>query len=123
MFKSSPAFSGFSVNNIAQARDFYKKTLGLDTDEPMGQLRLKLATGGTVFVYEKPDHIPATYTVLNFPVPDVDKAVDELTKLGIRFEQYPPTTDAKGIARDNGGPTIAWFKDPAGNFLSVISQD
>jgi catechol 2,3-dioxygenase-like lactoylglutathione lyase family enzyme len=120
----SPAFSGFSVNDLAAARRFYEETLGLRTS-PLGMdglMRLELGGGGFVLVYAKDDHTPATFTVLNFPVPDVEKAVDELTGRGVRFEQYEnPPTDEKGIMRA-GGPLIAWFTDPAGNVFSVIQQ-
>jgi predicted enzyme related to lactoylglutathione lyase len=124
MLKNSTAFSGFSGNDIAQEKKFYAGTLGLDVSEAHGILTLRLAGGHNVIIYPKPNHVPATFTVLNFPVDDVDVAVDELKKRGVRFEQYDlPNfkTDAKGIMRGNG-PTIAWFKDPAGNILSVIEQ-
>jgi predicted enzyme related to lactoylglutathione lyase len=122
--KSSRAFSGFSVNDIAKAKQFYAQTLGLDVDEMNGMLNLKLGGGTSVLVYPKPNHTPATYTILNFPVPDIETAVDQLTKSGVRFEQYEGDikTDGKGIARGSGGPLIAWFKDPAGNVLSVLQQ-
>jgi catechol 2,3-dioxygenase-like lactoylglutathione lyase family enzyme len=125
MLADSPAFSGFSVNDPAAARRFYEDTLGLRvSDAGMGgMMRLDLGGGSTVLVYPKPDHTPASFTVLNFPVPDVEKAVDELTARGVRFEQYEnPPTDAKGIMRE-GGPLIAWFTDPAGNVFSVIAQE
>jgi catechol 2,3-dioxygenase-like lactoylglutathione lyase family enzyme len=122
----SPAFSGFSVDDLDRARRFYEETLGLrvsDVPEMGGLLRLHLGSGAQVVVYAKPDHTPATFTVLNFPVPDVEKAVDELTARGVRFERYEdPPTDEKGIMRA-GGPLIAWFTDPAGNVFSVIQQD
>jgi catechol 2,3-dioxygenase-like lactoylglutathione lyase family enzyme len=123
MFKDSKAFSGFSVKDLAKAKDFYGKTLGVDVaDGPMGTLELHLAGGATVFVYPKDNHEPATYTVLNFPVANVEKAVDELSGKGVKFEHYGPDfkQDKKGIARDDQGPAIAWFKDPAGNILSVL---
>ena len=123
MFKDSKAFSGFSVNDLAKAKDFYGNTLGVDVaDGPMGTLELKLATGAHVFVYPKDNHEAATYTVLNFPVANVEKAVDELSAKGVKFEHYGPDfgQDAKGIARDGQGPAIAWFKDPAGNVVSVL---
>lgn len=117
------AFSGFAVDDIEKAKEFYGKTLGLEVTEPpdSGMLQLTIANHGTVLVYPKPNHEPATFTVLNFPVDDVDKAVDELTARGVEFEHYGGEigTDEKGIAR-NAGPTIAWFKDPAGNILSVL---
>jgi catechol 2,3-dioxygenase-like lactoylglutathione lyase family enzyme len=125
MLADSPAFSGFSVNDPVAARRFYEDALGLRvTDEEMeGMMRLNLGGGTDVLVYPKPDHTPASFTVLNFPVPDVEKAVDELTARGVRFEQYEdPPTDAKGIMRE-GGPLIAWFTDPSGNVFSVIAQE
>jgi len=124
MFKHTKAFSSFSVNDIEKAKEFYSKTLGLDVAEnPMGLIELKIS-GNNIMVYPKPNHEPATFTVLNFPVEDVEKAVDELTAKGVVFEQYEGEikTDEKGISRDNGGPTIAWFKDPAGNILSVLQE-
>ncbi len=124
MLTDSPAYSGFSVQDLEQARRFYVETLGLRvSDEEMGGImRLQLGGGTNVLVYAKPDHTPATFTVLNFPVPDVEKAVDELTSRGVRFEHYEHLgTDEKGIAR-SGGPMIAWFTDPAGNILSVLER-
>jgi predicted enzyme related to lactoylglutathione lyase len=122
----SPAFSGFSVDDLDRARRFYEETLGLratDVPEMGGLLRLHLGGGADVLVYAKPDHAPATFTVLNFPVPDVEKAVDELAARGVEFLHYEhPPTDGKGIMRA-GGPLIAWFTDPAGNVFSVIQQD
>jgi len=123
VFKDSRAFSGFSVNDIAAARDFYANTLGLQVTEANGRLTLHLAGGGTVIVYPKPDHAPATYTVLNFPVADIEAAVDGLTERGVRFERYEGLpTDDRAIFR-GGGPLIAWFTDPAGNVLSVLEVD
>ena len=126
MLIKSKAFSGFSVNDIQKAQAFYSQTLGLKVTESHGMLHLHLAGGGTVLVYPKPNHTPATFTILNFPVPDVDQAVDELSKRGVRFEQYnlpDLKTDAKGIVRGGTrGPDIAWFKDPAGNILSVLKE-
>lgn len=122
MFKNTKAFSSFSVNDLKKAKHFYAETLGLEVSEQKEGLRLN-AGGNAVFVYAKPNHEPATFTILNFEVPNVEKAVDELTKRGVRFEIYDQgelKTDEKGISRDSGGPTIAWFKDPAGNFLSVV---
>jgi predicted enzyme related to lactoylglutathione lyase len=122
MLEDSNAFSGFSANDIPKAKEFYGRTLGLKISESNGLLTLHLAGGNNVLVYPKPNHTPAAFTVLNFPVKDVDQAVDELTKRGVRFEIYDlPNikTDKKGIMRGNG-PTIAWFKDPAENILSVI---
>jgi predicted enzyme related to lactoylglutathione lyase len=121
MFKDSHAFSGFAVDDLDTAKAFYGETLGLDVGVgEMGILELHLGGGATVIVYPKPDYLPATYTVLNFPVPDVDAAVDRLNAAGIQMERYPGLeADAKGISRGNG-PTIAWFTDPAGNIISVI---
>jgi catechol 2,3-dioxygenase-like lactoylglutathione lyase family enzyme len=126
MFKNTKAFSGFSVNDLQKAKEFYQQTLGLEvTEGMMGILTLHLSGGGKIIIYPKPNHVPATFTILNFPVPDIEKAVDELISLGITFEQYdgPMKTDAKGILRGAGrGPDIAWFKDPAGNILSVLKE-
>lgn len=125
MFKDAHAFGGFSVDDLDAARKFYGETLGLDMDVVEQGLTLKLAGGGRVFVYPKgPAHEPASFTILNFPVADVDAAVDVLKAKGVAFEHYDNEfvkTDAKGIAR--GEPTIAWFKDPAGNVLSVIETN
>jgi catechol 2,3-dioxygenase-like lactoylglutathione lyase family enzyme len=125
MLKDSKAFSGFAVKDLDAAKAFYGGTLGQDVrDGPMGNLELHLAGGATVFIYPKEDHEPATYTILNFPVDDVDAAVDELTSAGMKMEQYgrpEMQQDAKGIARDPSGPAIAWFKDPSGNILSVLT--
>ena len=122
MFGTTKAFSGFSVNDIPAAKRFYGDTLGLDVSEDHGMLTLHIAGDRDILVYPKPDHTPATYTILNFPVDDVEKAVDELTKRGVRVERYDHIeTDEKGIAR-GGGPLIAWFTDPAGNVLSVLQQ-
>jgi len=124
MLRDSKAFSGFSVANIQTAKKFYSETLGLDVTESHGLLTLRLAGGNNVLIYPKHNHVPATFTLLNFPVKDVDLTVDELTTRGVRFEKYDlPNlkTDKKGIMRGNG-PTIAWFKDPAGNILSVIEE-
>jgi catechol 2,3-dioxygenase-like lactoylglutathione lyase family enzyme len=123
MLKASHAFSGFSANDIGKAKEFYGRTLGLEVSEEHGMLNLHLGGGANVLIYPKANHSPATFTVLNFPVDDVDKTVDELGKRGVRFEIYDEPsfkTDAKGVSRGNGGPTIAWFKDPAGNILSVL---
>jgi predicted enzyme related to lactoylglutathione lyase len=126
MFKDSHAFSGFSVNDPSAAKAFYGQTLGLDVkDGEMGTLEITLGSGAQVMVYQKDDHEPATFTILNFVVPDVEKAVDDLTNAGVRMEHYDMPeikTDEKGIVRGNG-PTIAWFTDPAGNILSVLEQD
>lgn len=124
MFRDSQAFSGFSSDDIPTTKQFYAQTLGLDVTEEHGMLGLHLAGGGQVFIYPKEDHQPATYTVLNFPVPDIDKAVDTLTAAGVVFERYEGfEQDERGIARPpspDQGPAIAWFKDPAGNILSVL---
>jgi catechol 2,3-dioxygenase-like lactoylglutathione lyase family enzyme len=127
MLKDSRAFSGFSVNDLQKAKEFYGQVLGLEVSEETGMgLKLHIAGGSHVFVYPKPNHTPATFTVLNFPVDDVEKAVDELTKNGIVFEKYDMPeikTNEKGIAGGDGqGPNIAWFKDPAGNILSVLAE-
>jgi catechol 2,3-dioxygenase-like lactoylglutathione lyase family enzyme len=122
MLEQSEAFSGFAVPDIAKAKEFYGETLGLKVSDDHGVLTLHLAGGNNVLIYPKPNHVPATFTVLNFPVDDVDRAVDELSKRGVRFEIYEMPdikTDKKGIMRGRG-PTIAWFKDPAGNILSVL---
>jgi predicted enzyme related to lactoylglutathione lyase len=123
MLKDSKAFSGFAVRELDAAKVFYGDTLGLDVkDQPMGTLGIGLGSGATVMVYHKPDFVPATYTILNFPVPDVDAAVDRLTAAGIRMQRYPGLDqDAKGISRGEG-PTIAWFTDPSGNILAVLDQ-
>jgi predicted enzyme related to lactoylglutathione lyase len=126
MLANSKAYSGFAVDDLQKAREFYGETLGLKTsvlDEEMGLLTLHLAGDRDTLVYQKPDFTPATYTILNFPVEDVDAAVDELTTRGVRFERYDGfEQDEKGIAR-GPGPQIAWFKDPAGNILAVHQED
>lgn len=126
MFKDTHAFSGFSVDDIPRAKTFYNQILGLNVTEENGMLTLHLAGGANVLVYPKgAQHTPASFTILNFPVDNVDRAVDELTRRGVTFERYNQPdlkTDEKGIARDSGGPTIAWFKDPAGNILSVMES-
>ena len=122
MFRETQAFSGFAVPDIAAAKEFYGGTLGLEVSEDNGLLTLHIAGGRPVMVYPKPDHEPATYTILNFPVDDVDAAVDRLSAAGVRFEVYDfdeLRTDERGVWR-GGGPTIAWFRDPAGNILSVL---
>ncbi len=123
MLNSNRAFSGFSVNDFAAAKQFYGQTLGLEIEEgPMG-LTLKVSAGNPIFIYQKDDHTAASYTILNFPVDNIDKAVDELVGKDVKLEQYENMTDEKGIARGiaaNRGPDIAWFKDPAGNTLSVL---
>ena len=125
MFENTKAYSGFAVDDIEKANEFYSGMLGLKTsvlDEENGLLSLHIAGDRDTLVYHKPDFTPATYTVLNFPVDDVEKAVDELTSRGVRFERYDGIEqDEKGISR-GPGPTIAWFKDPAGNILSVHSE-
>ena len=121
MFKDSKAFSSFSVDALSRAKQFYAETLGLDVSDEMGGLGLHPVGGGEVFVYAKDNHVPATFTVLNFPVDDIDAAVDRLTAAGVTFERYDGfDQDEKGIARGAEGPSIAWFKDPAGNILSVL---
>lgn len=122
LLKTSRAFSGYSVNDVAKAQSFYGDALGLNVSESNGMLTLHLAGDNNVLIYPKPNHTPATFTVLNFPVVSVDAAVTELTGRGIQFEHYDLPelkTDERGIARGRG-PTIAWFKDPAGNILSVV---
>ena len=121
MLKDTKAFSGFSVDDIQKAREFYGQTLGLEVVEEYGMLNLHIAGGSKVLIYPKPNHTPATYTILNFPVNNIEKTVDELTKRGVQFVQYEGQTDEKGIVR-GGGPLIAWFKDPAGNILSVLEE-
>ncbi len=126
MFSTTKAFSGFSVNDLQQAKEFYHGKLGMEVSEnDMGILTLHLGGGAKIIIYPKPNHQPATFTILNFPVADIDQAVDELIAKGITFEQYgePIKTDKKGILRGNGrGPNIAWFTDPAGNILSVLEE-
>jgi catechol 2,3-dioxygenase-like lactoylglutathione lyase family enzyme len=123
MFKDANAFSGFSVDDLERAKEFYGKTLGLAVTENPAGLELRLGAGGTVFVYPKDNHEPATFTILNFPVSDIEQAVDGLVAAGVRFERYDGAPqDDRGIARGGGGPNIAWFKDPAGNILSVLEQ-
>ncbi len=123
MFKDSDAFSGFSVDDIDAARKFYGDTLGLDVKpNAMDFLDITLRNGARILIYPKPDHQPATYTMLNFVVPDIEQAVDELNAKGVQMEHYDmPGMDARGIGRGRG-PAIAWFKDPAGNVLAVIER-
>jgi len=122
LLRDSPAFSGFSANDIVKAREFYALTLGLDVTEERGLLTLHLADGGRVLIYPKDNHQPASFTVLNFPVENIDAAVDQLAKAGIQFERYEGfQQDERGIMRA-AGPPIAWFKDPAGNILSVLQR-
>jgi catechol 2,3-dioxygenase-like lactoylglutathione lyase family enzyme len=124
MFKDSKAFSTFSVSNLEAAHAFYGQTLGLDVAETAEGLQLNLAGGVKVFIYPKSNHSAATFTVLNFPVEDIETAVDELAQRGLHFEKYEGEieTDEKGIHRGEKGPIIAWFKDPAGNILSVLQD-
>jgi catechol 2,3-dioxygenase-like lactoylglutathione lyase family enzyme len=124
MFKDTKAFSSFSTDDLQKAKEFYGETLGIDVTEQKEGLGVHLAGGGEVFIYPKPNHTPASFTVLNFMVDDIDEAVDALKGLGITFEQYEGDikTDEKGISRANTGPQIAWFKDPAGNILSVLEM-
>jgi predicted enzyme related to lactoylglutathione lyase len=130
MFKSTRAFSSFSVNDIAKAKNFYQDTLGIEVKTvPMGEeglLELHIAGSNPIMIYPKPDHVPATYTVLNFPVDDLEKTVDELISRGVKFEHYDIPgieTNEKGIVYGNGqGPDIAWFADPAGNIISVLKR-
>ncbi|MFG1907249.1 VOC family protein [Kribbella sp. NPDC048928] len=121
MLKDSKAFSGFSVDDIPRAKEFYSTTLGLDVGEENGMLRLRTAGGNNVLVYPKPNHVPAEYTVLNFPVGDIEATARELIARGITFEKYNDKHDELGIFH-GGGPLIAWFKDPAGNVLSIIQE-
>jgi catechol 2,3-dioxygenase-like lactoylglutathione lyase family enzyme len=122
MFANTKAFSGFAVDNVENARRFYGETLGLKTSEEYGLLTLHIAGDRPTLVYPKADHTPADYTILNFPVDDIDKAVDDLAARGVRFERYDDfEQDEKGIARGEG-PYIAWFRDPAGNVLSVLQE-
>jgi catechol 2,3-dioxygenase-like lactoylglutathione lyase family enzyme len=125
MFRDTKAFSGFAVDDIAKAKDFYGDTLGLEVSEDDGLLTLHIAGDRPTLIYPRPGHTPAEYTILNFPVDDVEEAVDALAERGVEFERYEGTeteTDEKGVFR-GGGPLIAWFKDPAGNVLSVIQLD
>ena len=124
MFKTSKAFASFSVADLQQAQEFYVGKLGLSVSETAEGLELHLGPQQDVFLYPKPNHSPATFTVLNFVVADIDTAVDELKKAGVSFEKYEGEikTDADDIHR-NGGPLIAWFKDPAGNILSVLQRE
>jgi predicted enzyme related to lactoylglutathione lyase len=125
VFKNAHAFSSFSVDDTQKAKEFYSQVLGLEVSEIMTcLLKLHISGGNKVIIYPKPNHIPATFTVLNFPVDNVEKTVEELTKRGVHFEIYNQAdlkTDDKGICRGEG-PTIAWFKDPAGNILSILEE-
>ena len=123
MFAETKAFSGFAVPAAEQAREFYEGTLGLNVSEDNDLLILHLTGGRDTLVYPKPDHEPANYTILNFQVDDIDEAVDQLTQRGVQFERYDGFgQDEKGISRDQGGPPIAWFTDPAGNILAVLED-
>ncbi|MDR7129490.1 catechol 2,3-dioxygenase-like lactoylglutathione lyase family enzyme [Algoriphagus sp. 4150] len=125
MLQNADVFSSYSVDDIPKAKSFYQDTLGLHVaEDEMGFISLHLSGGGNVVIYPKPNHTPATFTVLNFSVDDIDRTVDELIMKGVKFEQYPDPiqTDEKGICRKGGGPLIAWFKDPAGNILSVLQE-
>jgi catechol 2,3-dioxygenase-like lactoylglutathione lyase family enzyme len=132
MLKDAKAFPGFAVDDVPTAKEFYGTTLGLEVadaalgvggaDVPAG-LELRLGPGTRVVVYPRPDHTPATFTILNFLVPDIERAVDELTARGVRFERYEqPKTDAKGIHRTPEVHPVAWFRDPAGNILSIVEE-
>ena len=124
MFCDSKAFFSYSVPDLAKAKSFYTDVLGLSVEETEEALSIKLAGGGSLFLYPKPNHEPATFTVLNFPVDSIDRAMEQLSSRGVRFEHYDLPdlkTDAKGIFRTNG-MSIAWFKDPAGNILSIVEQ-
>ena len=124
MFKTAKAFASFSVNDLTKAKEFYGQTLGLEVTQHPEGLEMKLANGLSVFLYPKPNHTPATFTVLNFTVNDIDEAVEELRDLGVSLEHYDTAdirTDERGIMR-GPGPQIAWFKDPAGNILSVVQE-
>jgi catechol 2,3-dioxygenase-like lactoylglutathione lyase family enzyme len=124
MFKESKAFSGFSVDDVPRAKEFYGDTLGIEVSEANGMLTLHIAGDRDTLVYPKPNHEPASFTILNFPVSEIEPVVDALTERGVEFERYEGTeleTDERGIFR-GGGPPIAWFKDPAGNVLAVIEQ-
>jgi catechol 2,3-dioxygenase-like lactoylglutathione lyase family enzyme len=128
MFKDSPAFSGYSVSDQAAAREFYEGVLGCSVTEDQMGLQLEFSNGHSVFLYEKADHIPATYTVLNFPVESISATIDRLVEKGITMERYdslPAPQDEKGILRGKAagmGPDIAWFKDPFGNVLAVLES-
>jgi predicted enzyme related to lactoylglutathione lyase len=126
MFSHSKAYSSYSVNDLAKAKDFYSNTLGLmGEDDPMGILEIQLESGSRIMLYPKDDHTPATFTVLNFNVDNIDEAVEKLLTAGIKTEQYKGDiqTDDKGIFRGENGLAIAWFKDPAGNILSIIQEN
>jgi catechol 2,3-dioxygenase-like lactoylglutathione lyase family enzyme len=122
MLGPSKAFSGFSVDDIVEAKAFYGETLGLEVTEEHGMLHLHLGTGADVLVYPKPNHVPASFTVLNFPVADLEATVDELSAKGVDFERYPGMDQDERAINRGGGPPIAWFRDPAGNTLSVLQD-
>ena len=123
MFASNRAFSGFSVDDIGKAKDFYGGVLGIDVTEENGALSLHIPAGGDVFIYPKDDHEPATFTILNFPVEDIDQAANELADRGVSLVRYEGfDQDEKGTVRDPNGPPIAWFLDPAGNVLSILEE-
>jgi catechol 2,3-dioxygenase-like lactoylglutathione lyase family enzyme len=124
MLENSHAFSGFAVDDVDEAREFYGETLGLKVSKQGEELNLELAGDRPTFIYPKPDFTPATYTILNFPVDDIDATVEELTSRGVTFERYDNFgQDEKGVSSGGPGPRIAWFKDPAGNILSVLEAD
>ena len=127
MLQNSKAFSSFSVDDVQKAKDFYQGALGIEVkDNPMGVIELVISGSANVLLYPKPNHVPATFTVLNFTVENIDQAADELIAKGIKFEIYNEEyfkTDSKGISRGNGGPNIAWFRDPAGNILSILETN
>jgi len=124
VFEGVKGFSGFAVDDIAAAKAFYEGTLGIPVSEQHGLLTLQLDGGRPTLVYPKPDHQPAGYTILNFPVENIEAAVDELSRRGVEFERYQSFDhDERGIARPAGGPPIAWFTDPAGNVLAVVQSD
>ncbi len=124
MLQNSKAFSSFSVDDVKKAKEFYQEVLGLEVkDSPMGVIELVVSGSSNIVLYPKPNHVPATFTVLNFPVENIEQAVDDLKAKGVKFEIYNHEsikTDQKGISRGNGGPNIAWFRDPSGNILSVL---
>ena len=127
MLQRSKAFSSFSVDDVQKAKAFYQDVLGIEVkDNPMGVIELAIEGSTNVLLYPKPNHVPATFTVLNFPVENIDQAADELIAKGVKFEIYNQeyiNTDEKGISRGNGGPNIAWFRDPAGNILSILETE
>jgi catechol-2,3-dioxygenase len=124
MFKATKAFASFSVDDLKKAKLFYGETLGLQVSETKEGLELHTDGGADVFIYPKSNHTPATYTILNFPVDDIETANDDLVRRGVKFEHYEGDlkTDDKGIYRGNGSPKVSWFKDPAGNILSILEE-